>query len=102
MSARSGSISATRTCADSSAPHGAQGAGHRVGQQVRAVQGGDGEQGSEHDRAQRRGRRATSTLGWVSCDPRRSAYSYIPGLFAMGVVVIVVVIAVAMKSMRRK
>lgn len=34
----------------------------------------------------------TSTLG----------VSYIPGLFAMGVVVIVVVIAVAMKSMRRK
>ena len=30
------------------------------------------------------------------------AVSYIPGLFAMGVVVIVVVIAVAMKSMRRK
>lgn len=28
--------------------------------------------------------------------------TYIPGLLAMGVVVIVVVVAVAMKSMRRK
>ncbi len=35
---------------------------------------------------------AVSTLG----------VSYIPGLFAMGVVVIFVVIAVAVKSMRRK
>ncbi len=30
------------------------------------------------------------------------AVSYIPGLFVMGIVVIFVVIAVAMKSMRRK
>lgn len=29
-------------------------------------------------------------------------FSYIPGLFALGVVVIFVVIAVALKSMRRK
>ena len=45
-------------------------------------------------------------MTWPYAGPMTSAstlgVTYIPGLFAMGVVVIVVVIAVAMKSMRRK